>query len=109
MYDVCKRLVKQLPTVFWAYITTPKHSIGLSPFHLTHGFRVVLPTEYLVLNFMIKYVEDRISDQLESHDKALLDETGLHVMEHIRKYQLDLKKRYEKQVKQRTFRPGGWV
>lgn len=70
---------------------------------------MVLPTEYMVLTSRIKSAKDDVNNQLLSYNKILLDETMLQAIEHIRKYQLHIKKRYDKQVEQRTFRPGDWV
>ena len=39
------RWVEELPNVLWAYRTTPKRSAGETPFSLTYGAEVVIPTE----------------------------------------------------------------
>lgn len=101
--------MEQLPAVLWAYRTTPKHSIVLSPFYLAYGSKVVLPTKYMMPTSRTKCVDDGLNNLLFLSDKALLEETKLQEMKHMRKYQLDMKRRYDKRVKKRTFCPGDWV
>lgn len=104
-----KKWTDQLPPVLWAYRTTPKHSTGLSPFHLAFGAEAVLPTEIMLPTSRTASVEQGLNDQLLSNDRALLDETRLQAIEHILKYQEAIKKRYDKKVKQRSFQQGDWV
>lgn len=56
-----------------------------------------------------KSIKDGINEQLLSNDKALLYETKLQMMEHLRKYHLNIKTRDAKSVKQMTFHRGDWV
>ena len=39
------RWAKELPSVLWAYRTTPRRSTGETPFSLTYGAEAVIPTE----------------------------------------------------------------
>ena len=39
------RWVEELPNVLWAYRTTPRRSMGETPFSLTYGVEAVIPTE----------------------------------------------------------------
>ena len=39
------RWAEELPSVLWAYRTTPKRSTGETPFSLTYGVEAVIPTE----------------------------------------------------------------
>ncbi|XP_075665938.1 uncharacterized protein LOC142635704 [Castanea sativa] len=39
------RWAEELPSVLWAYQTTPRRSMGETPFSLTYGAEVVIPTE----------------------------------------------------------------
>ena len=39
------RWAEELPNVLWAYRTTPRRSTGETPFSLTYGVEVVIPTE----------------------------------------------------------------
>ncbi|XP_042418938.1 uncharacterized protein LOC122007191 [Zingiber officinale] len=37
--------VEELPSILWAYRTTPRESTGLTPFHLVYGNETVVPIE----------------------------------------------------------------
>ncbi|XP_042437173.1 uncharacterized protein LOC122023153 [Zingiber officinale] len=37
--------VEELPSILWAYRTTPRESTGLTPFHLVYGNKAVVPIE----------------------------------------------------------------
>ena len=39
------RWAKELPTVLWAYRTTPRKATGESPFSLVYGAEAVIPAE----------------------------------------------------------------
>ena len=39
------RWAEELPNVLWVYRTTPRRSIGKTPFSLTYGAEAVIPTE----------------------------------------------------------------
>ena len=39
------RWAEELPSVLWAYRTTPRRSTGETPFSLTYGAEAVIPTE----------------------------------------------------------------
>lgn len=46
MLDSAKgRWVEELPSVLWAYQTTPRRSTGETPFFFTYGVEVVIPAE----------------------------------------------------------------
>ena len=46
MLDRAKgKWAEELPNVLWAYCTTPRRSTGETPFSLTYGAEVVIPTE----------------------------------------------------------------
>ena len=39
------RWVEELPNVLWAYRTTPRRSMGETPFSMTYGAEAMIPTE----------------------------------------------------------------
>lgn len=85
--------------MLWAYITKPKHSTSLSPFHLAYGPEEVMPTKYIMPISKTKCIEDGINEKLLSYDKAFLDETRHQAMEYMMKYQLDIRRSYGKRIK----------
>lgn len=54
-------------------------------------------------------MEDGVNDQLISYDKSLLNITRLQALEYSMRFQQDIKRRYAKRVKQRTFQLENWV
>ena len=43
--DMKEKWVEKLPHVLWTYRTTPRRSIGETPFSMTYGAKVVIPLE----------------------------------------------------------------
>ena len=43
--DAKEKWVEELPHVFWTYRTTPRRSIGETPFSMTYGVDAVIPLE----------------------------------------------------------------
>ena len=43
--DAKEKWVEELPHVFWTYRTTPRRSIGETPFSMTYGADAVIPLE----------------------------------------------------------------
>jgi len=44
------RWAEEFPNVLWAYRTTPRSSIGETPFSLTYGAEAVIPAEINLCN-----------------------------------------------------------
>ncbi|KAL5698033.1 hypothetical protein ACHQM5_029121 [Ranunculus cassubicifolius] len=101
--------VKELPAVLWAYRTTPKHSTGLSPFHLTYGTKAVLPTELMAPTSRTMAMEIDGNDKALSEEKAWMEEMRDAAVKHHTADQEEIKKRYDKKVKRREFKVGDWV
>ena len=62
---------EELFNVLWAYRTTPKRSMGETPFSLTYGREAVIPTEISlcsarVLGFLLAENEELMVKQLDS-------------------------------------------
>ena len=47
------RWAEELPNVLWAYRTTPRRSMGETPFSLTYGTEAVIPAEVNVCSARI--------------------------------------------------------
>ena len=43
--DVKRKWVEELPHVLWMYWTTPRRSIGETPFSMTYGVEAIIPLE----------------------------------------------------------------
>ena len=72
---------EELPNVLWAYQTTPRRSMGETPFSLTYGAKAVIPAE-------------------ECQEAAVI---------RLAEYQQKLTRRYNRDVKEREFGVGDLV
>ena len=72
---------EELPNVLWAYQTTPRRSMGETPFSLTYGAKAVIPAE-------------------ECQEAAVI---------RLAEYQQKLTRRYNRDVKEREFGAGDLV
>ncbi|KAL5717559.1 hypothetical protein ACHQM5_010542 [Ranunculus cassubicifolius] len=73
-------------------------------------YQVVISTdELLVPTSKSASMEQETNDQTLAAELALLDETRASALEHLLKYQEDMKRRYDKRVRQRSFKEGDWV
>ena len=44
--DTKRKWVDELPHVLWTYRTTPRRSMGETPFSMTYGSKAVIPLEF---------------------------------------------------------------
>ena len=100
--------VEELPGVLWAYRTTARKPIGISPFALTYRMEVVIPTEIGLPTIRIATPE---SENVESVARELdvSDELREVATIQIVSYQRRLANSYNKRVKPRVFHPGDIV
>ena len=100
--------VEELPGVLWAYRTTTRKPTGVSPFVLTYGMEVVVPTEIDLPTIRTSAPESKnagsIVRELDTSDE-LQEETAIR----IASYQSHLANSYNKRVKPRVFQPGDLV
>ncbi|KAF5192961.1 hypothetical protein FRX31_017452 [Thalictrum thalictroides] len=54
-------------------------------------------------------VDLEINDEVLERDKALIDEVRDEALQHVTKYQDDMKRRYDRKVRLRSFKPNDWV
>ncbi|KAL2251529.1 UNVERIFIED_CONTAM: Retrovirus-related Pol polyprotein from transposon [Sesamum indicum] len=55
--------VDELPSVLWAYRTTPRNPTGESPFNLTYGTDAVVPAKVGELSWRVKYYNPNCNEQ----------------------------------------------
>ena len=63
-----------MPNVLWAYRTTPRRSIGESPFAMAYGTEAVIPLEIGIPGIRTQGVENGTNDVLLARDLDLLEE-----------------------------------
>ena len=100
--------MEELPGVLWAYRITTRKPTGVSPFALTYGMEVVIPTEIGLPTIHTAVPdpanEESIIKELDNSDE-LREATAILVAS----YQRRLVNSYNKRVKPRTFHQGDLV
>ena len=92
----------------WAYRTTTRKLIGISPFALTYGMEVVIPTEIGLLTFRTYTPKSRNAESVVRELDAS-DELREAAAIRIASYHRRLANSYNKRVKPRVFQPGDLV
>ena len=100
--------MEELPGVLWAYRTIARKPTGISPFALTYGIEVVIPTEIGLPTIRTATPESEnagsVVKELDTSDE-LREAAAIRVAS----YQCRLENSYNKRVKPRVFQPGDLV
>ena len=99
----------ELPHVLWTYRTMPRRSMGETPFSMTYGSKVVIPTE---IGFPTPRSDQPLGDDNEqflAHNLNLTEELREVTVVRLVQYQQKLRQGFEKMVKFRTFIRGDLV
>ena len=94
----------ELPRVLWAYRTTASRSTGISPFAITYGMEVIIPTK-IGMPTIRKGMPDQENAELVIKDLDTVDELRESATARIASYQRRLANSYNKRVKPRMFQP----
>ena len=101
-----------LSKTLWAYRTSKRVSIGVSPYSLTHGQDAVLPMEVVVPSLMVSRKNDlnpqEYSEAMMMELKAL-DRKRLQALDHIMIQEKNVARAYNKRVKRKSFEEGELV
>ena len=100
--------VEELPGVLWAYRTIARRSTGVSPFALTYGMEVVIPTE-IGLPTGRTAMPDPANEESMIKELDTSDELREAVAIRMASYQRRLANSYNQRVKPRMFQPGDLV
>ena len=92
----------ELPRVLWAYRTTARKPIGISPFSITYGMEVIIPTEIGMPTIRADVPEQGNAD-LMVKDLDTVNELRESAAIRIASYQHRLENSYNKWIKPRTF------
>ncbi|XP_073025054.1 uncharacterized protein [Primulina eburnea] len=100
--------VDELPSVLWAYRTTPREGTKETHFSLVYGNEAVLPAEIgLESPRVVFYDEDNDARRATDHD--LLEEKRKAVSIHMEAYKNRIAQSYNRRVIQRNFQVGDLV
>ena len=100
--------VDELPGVLWAYRTTARKPIGMSPFTITYRMEAIIPTE-IGMPTIGENIPEQGSIELMIKELDTVDELRESAAIRIVSYQRQLDISYNKRVKPRTFQPGDLV
>ena len=110
MLDSTKgRWAEELSNVLWAYQTTPRRSIGETPFSLTYGVEAVIPTEVNLYSARVDGLNPAQNDLMMAERLDLLEEYQKAANIGFAEYQQNLAWRYNRDVKTREFSVGNLV
>ena len=107
--DAKGRWVEELPHVFWTYRTTPRKSIGETPFSMTYGAEAVIPLENGFLTMRTSTFTSDGNDELLKKNLDLIKERRENAMVQLAYYQHKLKQDYDMNVKLRPLALGDLV
>ena len=107
--DTKEKWVEELPHVLWTYRTTPRKSIGETPFSITYGAEAVIPLENGFLTMRTSTFTSDGNDELLKKNLNLVEERRENAMVQLAYYQHKLKQGYDMNVKLRSLALGDLV
>ena len=107
--DAKGRWVEELPHVLWTYRTTPRRSIGKTPFSMSYGVEAVIPIETGFPTLRTQTFNPNDNDKLLEKSLDLIEERRENAMVQLAYYQHKLKQGYNARVKLRLLEPGDLV
>ena len=107
--DAKGKWVEELPHVLWTYRTTPRKSIGETPFSITYGVEAVLPLENGFPTMRTSIFISDGNDELLKKNLNLVEERRENAMVQLAYYQHKFKQGYDMNVKLRSLAPGDLI
>ena len=103
--DVKEKWVKELSHVLWTYRTTPRRSIGETPFSMTYGTKAVIPLETGFPTLRTSSFTPSNNNGLVGKSLDLVEKWRENAMVQLAYYQHKLKQGYDANVKLRPLAP----
>ena len=94
-------MVKELPHVLWTYQTTPRRSIGETPFSMTYGAETVIPLETSFPTLRTSSFNLSNNNELLEMSLDFIEERRENVMVQLAYYQHKFKQGYDANLKRR--------
>ena len=101
--------MEELPHVLWTFRTTPRRSIGKTPFSMSYGAEVVIPIEIGFPTLRTQSFNPKNNDKLLERSVDLIEERRESAMVQLAYYQHKFKQGYDARVKLRPLEPGDLV
>ncbi|XP_042426237.1 uncharacterized protein LOC122014119 [Zingiber officinale] len=97
--------VEELPSILWAYRTTPRKSTGLTPFHLVYDNEAVVPIEVGVSSVRrMLYDEGNVEQRLSKLD--FISEIRDRTTARLSAYRQRMRQNYDRRGEIRIDEPG---
>ena len=110
IFDNAKgRWVEELPHVLWTYRTTPRRSIGETPFSLSYKAEAVIPLETGFPTLKTSLFSLSSNNELLEKSLDFIEERRENAMVQLAYCQHKLKQGYDVKVKLRPLMPGDLV
>lgn len=101
--------VEELPSILWAYRTTPKATTGESPFSLSFGVEAVHPLEVVFPTPQVEIFDGATSKSGLHASLDLVEERRANVHLHALSYKNAIARLYNRRVRPRSIRLGDLV
>ena len=101
--------MEELPHVLWAYRTTPRRSIGETPFSMSYGAEAVIPIETGFPTLRTQSFNSSNNDEFLERILDLIEERRENAMVQLVYYQHKLKQGYNARVRLRPLELGDLV
>lgn len=100
--------MEELPSVLWAYRTTPRTSTGETPFSMVYGSEAVLPAEIGEESARVCGYDEE-NEEHRAQDLDLLEERREKALVRMEAYRGRMVRAYNKRVQLRGFQVGDLV
>ena len=101
--------MEKLPHAVWTYLTTPRKSIGETPFSMTYRAEAIIPLENGFPRMSTSTFTSDGNDELLKKNLDLVEERRENAMVQLTYYQHKLKQDYDMNVKLRPLASGDLV
>ena len=101
--------MEELPHVLWAYRTTPRRSIGETPFSMSYGAEAVIHIETDFPTLKTQSFNPSSNNELLEKSLDLIEERREGAMVQLAYYKHKLKQGYDAKVNLRPLEPGDFV
>ena len=107
--DAKGRWVEELPHILWTYQTTPRRSIGETPFSMSYGAEAIILIETGFPTLRTQSFNPNDNDKLLERSLDLIKERRESALVQLAYYQHKLKQGYNARVRLRPLEPGDLV
>uniref|UniRef100_A0A803N974 Integrase catalytic domain-containing protein n=1 Tax=Chenopodium quinoa TaxID=63459 RepID=A0A803N974_CHEQI len=104
-----RKWADELPNILWADRTTPKGTIGHTPFSLVYGCEAVIPTEVEVPTARYGLMTEERNQAELIHNLDTVEELREDAKMRMTAYEQEVARSFNKNVRTKVFKLGDWV